>query len=47
MKKGQLDDAYTYAYKCLESEEVSIGFKLELQSSVLRLQNDVFLSVAD
>lgn len=30
MKKGQLDDAYTYAYKCLESEEVSIGLGLEL-----------------
>lgn len=22
LKKGELDDAYTYAYKCLECEEV-------------------------
>lgn len=28
LKKGELDDAYTYAYRCLEFEEVSAIFFL-------------------
>ncbi|XP_017778354.1 PREDICTED: cell division cycle protein 23 homolog [Nicrophorus vespilloides] len=36
LKKGQLDDAYTYAYKCLENEETKEQAKALLKSIAAR-----------
>lgn len=43
LKKGELDDAYTYAYRCLEFEEVSKIFLKVFNNLRLNTKKHLFL----